>query len=381
MKIFVIARGYPSKKDPTWGCFEKDQAEALSKLGHQIVILSVDTRFRFYWRPIGIQHTEHNTMAAYNIFLLPYALLFFVPKRIKNMFYAWQLELLYKRAVQTYGEPDILYSHYLHNTNKALRIHEKYNIPVVGVEHWSRMAFQPIPKNAMSLARATYVYIDQLLTVSSALQSNILQQIGVSSIVVPNMVGNEFFYKKRTNNHTLHLIATGRLVFEKRFDLLISALAHLTFPYELSIIGDGPEKKNLQQIIQRYGLEKNIHLLGYKPKHELAQILQASDIFVLPSQSETFGVAYIEALACGLPVIATDCGGPRDFVNEDNGIIIPIDDLNALQNAIMHMMTNYYHYNRQQIAENCQALFSSKNIAMQITQILEDTYKKAKAII
>ena len=109
MKVFLIARGYPTKQDPTWGCFEKDQAEALSRLGHQVTILSVDTRFRFYWRKLGVQCDVHNNIATYNIFLLPYALLFFLPKRIKDLFYAWQLELLYKRAVQQYGKPDGLY--------------------------------------------------------------------------------------------------------------------------------------------------------------------------------------------------------------------------------------------------------------------------------
>ena len=54
MNIFIIARGYPTSKEPTWGCFEKDQAEALSKLGHKVSIVSVDTRFRWYWRSLGI---------------------------------------------------------------------------------------------------------------------------------------------------------------------------------------------------------------------------------------------------------------------------------------------------------------------------------------
>ena len=56
MRIFWIARGYPSQKDPQWGCFEKDQAEALRKAGHEVVVLSVDTRFRWYYRPLGITH-------------------------------------------------------------------------------------------------------------------------------------------------------------------------------------------------------------------------------------------------------------------------------------------------------------------------------------
>lgn len=377
MKIFIIARGYPSQKEPTWGCFEKDQAEALSQSGHQVTILSVDTRFRFYWRTLGIHYTKENNITAYNIFVFPYALLFLIPKQFKNWFYTLQLELLYKHVVQKEGKPDILYSHYLHNTYKALRIHKKYNIPLVGIEHWSQMAFQPIPKATIALAKQVYSSIDSLISVSSALRDNILKQIGVNSIVIPNMVGKEFCYHE--HHHTtpiVRIVSTGRLVFEKRFDLLISALANIHQPFVLDIIGNGPEKNKLQQLIQKHNLKNNVNLLGYKSKQEIVKILQNSDLFVLPSQSETFGVAYIEALACGLPIIATDCGGPRDIVTKENGLLIPINDLESLERAITYMINNINHYNRQAIAADCISRFSSESVAKQLTTIFENIYKK-----
>lgn len=379
MKIFIIARGYPSSKEPTWGCFEKDQAEALAHLGHQITILSVDTRFRWYWRPLGIQKRIDGNIVSFNIFLLPYALLFFLPRGIKDRFYAWQLELLYKCATQTYGTPDILYSHYLYNTQKAIRIHQKYNIPIVGMEHWSQMAFQPIPKKTITIAKQVYSSIDQLITVSSALRDNILQQVGKDSVVIPNMVGKEFYYTPTQQpNNIIQLVTTGRLVAGKRFDLLISALANISQPFKLSIIGNGPEKNNLQKQINNLRLNQSVHLLGYKTKQEIVKLLQTSDIFVLPSQSETFGVAYIEALACGLPIIATDCGGPRDIITRDNGLLIPVDDLGELQYAIIHMIDNIKKYDRCAIAQYCQTHFSSQNVAIKIAYILENICNKLK---
>ena len=252
MKVFLIARGYPTKQDPTWGCFEKDQAEALSRLGHQVTILSVDTRFRFYWRKLGVQCDVHNNIAAYNIFLLPYALLFFLPKRIKDLFYAWQLELLYKRAVQQYGKPDAIYSHYLSNTIKAIPLKKKYHIPIVAMEHWSQMAYPKIPNNTISTAKYVYSSIDQLITVSSALKNNIFQQIGCDSIVIPNMVGKEFHYlpSNLKKKESIQLITTGRLIPEKHFDMLIQAIANISTPkLQLYIIGNGSEKQKLQKFI------------------------------------------------------------------------------------------------------------------------------------
>lgn len=378
MKVFLIARGYPTKQDPTWGCFEKDQAEALSRLGHQVTILSVDTRFRFYWRKLGVQCDVHNNIATYNIFLLPYALLFFLPKRIKDLFYAWQLELLYKRAVQQYGKPDAIYSHYLSNTIKAIPLKKKYHIPIVAMEHWSQMAYPKIPNNTISTAKYVYSSIDQLITVSSALKNNIFQQIGCDSIVIPNMVGKEFHYlpSNLKKKESIQLITTGRLIPEKHFDMLIQSIANISTPkLQLYIIGNGSEKQKLQKLVEKLQVKDQIQLLGHKSKQEIVTLLQQSDIFVLPSQSETFGVAYIEALACGLPIIATDCGGPRDIVTQKNGLLIPVNDQQALEQAIVQMSHNFNLYDKQSIAQDCQKRFAADNIAKHIAQILEQTIK------
>ena len=383
MNIFIISRGYPTKQEPTWGCFEKDQAEALAQLGHQVTILSVDTRFRFYWRKLGIQCGMQNNIATFNIFLLPYALLFFLPKKMKDWFYAWQLELIYKCATSQQGTPDVLYSHYLHTTQKAIRIHKKYNIPLVGIEHWSQMALLPISRNNLSTAWEVYSSIDQLITVSSSLRKNILEQMGLDSIVLPNIVGNEFYYTNPTcKNQVFTMVSVGRLDHGKGFDLLIQALFEikdqLPKNWQTKIIGSGELKDTLQHKINTYNLQDNIILLGKKSKEDIVPLLQQSDLFILPSRSETFGVAYIEAMACGLPIIATDCGGPRDIVTEYNGLLIPNEDVDALSAAILYMAKNINKYDRKAIAEDCQARFSPEVIARQLTKIFKETIKKHK---
>jgi glycosyltransferase involved in cell wall biosynthesis len=246
------------------------------------------------------------------------------------------------------------------------------------MEHWSQMAYSPIPKNTISTAKRVYASIDQLLTVSSALKNNIEQQIGVDSIVVPNMLGKEFHYVKqdKTERKTIQLITTGRLIPEKHFDMLIQAIANISsLPLKLNIIGNGSEKNRLQKSIKELHLEDKVHLMGYKSKQEIVALLQESEIFVLPSQSETFGVAYIEALACGLPIIATDCGGPRDIVTTNNGLLIPRNNQQALEQAIIQMSNNLSSYDKKAIAEDCQNRFASNNVAKLITQILERTIK------
>ena len=79
--------------------------------------------------------------------------------------------------------------------------------------------------------------------------------------------------------------------------------------------------------------------------------MKGCDAFVLASRAETFGVVYVEAMAAGLPVIATACGGPEDFVSEENGILIPADNEEKLTEALIEMYHMAHKYDKQAISE------------------------------
>lgn len=383
MRIFIIARGYPSPQEPTWGCFEKDQAEALVQLGHNVTIISIDTRFRWHKRKFGLTQLNFGNLDIYNLFIIPLSLLFFIPKSWRYKLVSYTYLKLFQHVVRKKGMPDILYAHYLRYMFYGIDIQKKYNIPLVGIEHWSKIGEKSIHPRIKKSARNIYPQLDQLLTVSSSLKYNIQQQIGnINDILVTNnMVGKEFFYSSKSNEKSLKIVSAGGLIYRKGYDLLIEALSHIKHlpdNWQLTIIGNGPLKQELQTLVQQKGLQKHIHLIGQKSKIDIVSQFQESDFFVLPSRSETFGVVYIEAMACGLPIIATDCGGPRDIVTESNGLLILNEDIDALSNAILYMIKNINQYDRKAIAENCQARFSSEVIAKQLTQIFEDTIKKHK---
>ncbi|MGM9810793.1 MAG: glycosyltransferase family 4 protein [Paludibacteraceae bacterium] len=375
MKIFMIARGYPSQKDPQWGCFEKDQAEALQKAGHEVVMLSIDTRFRWYYRPLGITHRFINGIHSYDYFLIPRAISGFWGKKVNMAIKHMQLNRLFKQAVRMHGNPDLLYAHYMTLINLAIPLHLRYNIPLVGIEHWSEMGKGVVKPSVIKFAKNTYPYVNQLIAVSDSLRKNIKKWGGNDALVVHNMIGKEFTYQPNNTPHPFTMVSTGRLVYGKGFDLLIEALHRINnqLPkgWQCNIIGGGEKKAELQQQIDQAQLHNHIHFVGQKTKQEIVQLLQQSDIFVLPSRSETFGVVYIEATACGLPIIATDCGGPKEIVTPQNGVLIPMDDTDALAKAILHMVTHLSDYDRQAIAADCQANFSPEVIAKQLTDIFE----------
>ena len=384
MKIYFVSRGWPSEREPQWGSFERDQALALQKLGHQVVVLSVDSRIRNIKRKYGISREMHEAIPYYNYVVgaIWGKVLFFVSAnlhiRVKRFFF---IHLL-KNVIKQEGMPDLLYGHYLSCASMALAAKEKYGIPVVGIEHWSELGYENIDRRIKQWAEKVYKKLDCLLTVSTALRENILKNFDVDSVVVNNMVGKGFNYElKARTDKIVCFVTTGNLLPVKGFDNLITAFSKLNLPtdsWTLNIIGGGKERDGLQKLIDSVGLSNNIHLCGRKNRDGVIKMLHESDVYVMSSRSETFGVAAIEALACGLPVIATDCGGARDFVNKENGIICAVDSIHELSEAIFYMFKYHGDYDCAQIAADCQKRFSSEAIGKQLEGIFEEVIRNSK---
>ena len=134
MNIVIIANGYPNNREPQYGCFEKDQAIALQKEGHKVCILYVDGRFRKYYRRIGITHLQESSIDIYGLYLFP----MFLSKMNYKLYY-WlksrMLDWVFSYMLRRQEKPDIIYAHFLYNISYAVYLKEKYNIPLVGMEH------------------------------------------------------------------------------------------------------------------------------------------------------------------------------------------------------------------------------------------------------
>ena len=146
--------------------------------------------------------------------------------------------------------------------------------------------------------------------------------------------------------------------------------------YDIIIIGAGQEHDNLKSQIQRANLQESVLLVGRKSKEEIISILAKGHVFILSSRAETFGVVCIEALSQGLPCIATICGGPEEFVNDSNGLLIPANDVTAMTTSMKTMYENYSHYDCAAIAAETRHRFGPQTIAKQLTEIFEETIKR-----
>ena len=369
---------------PLWGNFEYDHAKALTKLGHQVVMASVDMRFslkRGKWG-LTISKDDEDGIHKYNLCACPEAIIkFFLGEKIKEKIKQTLWRKVENLILQNEESFDIIYPHYLKNTYKAVTyLQNSEDTPIVAIEHWSEINKSTLAPYVQKMGEEVYPKVNKLLTVSKAAQKAIKEHFHMDSLVVYNMVGEKFrFTPRKYNNETVHFIATGSLIYRKGFDLLIEALAKLQLPkdkWELNIIGSGKEHDNLQKQIAKHDLNRYIHFVGQQTAEQIMIWMNNSDAFVLPSRMETFGVVYIEAMACGLPVIATPCGGPEEYVNAKNGLLVPIDDVDALAAAIQHMYEHHQDYDRIAIADDCKARFSSEVIAKKLTTIFEEVIAK-----
>ncbi len=384
MYILLITRGIPEPQDPQWGCFEKDQAEALVALGHKVVCLSVDGRFRRYKRKIGTTHVTINGVEYYNWYLMPTSPLSRLSHKLSNKYTFLCAHHLFKQILTAHGRPDVIYAEWAWNMLIGLKIRQKYNIPVVGIEHNGAFGLgwnEPRRRSTMERGAFVFTSVDALITVSKNLQAGIKKDFGVDSVVIPNLVGGDFTYHAPIKHDSFTFVSLGTLVYGKGYDIIINALRSVPNKNDIhiNIIGDGPLRGNLQAMIEEYGLVDNVKLLGYMQKPQIVEIMQQSDAFVFGTRYENFSVAILEALSQGLPSIVTDCGGARDCVNEANGIIIDVDNVEQMAEAMQRIVKNITHYDRRAIADDFQQRFSAASIARQITNVLEDVVNKYTA--
>lgn len=120
-----------------------------------------------------------------------------------------------------------------------------------------------------------------------------------------------------TCDNEVWLIHTGRLAHKNALDDIIRALALLPEHIRLLLLGDGPEKSALEHLAQERGVSKRIHFHAYVPLRNIPVFLKVCDIFIRPSRSEGMGNSFVEAMAAGLPVIATQEGGISDFLFDE----------------------------------------------------------------
>lgn len=376
MDILFITGSYPTNKYKTSGIFAFDQAKALVKQGHNVIFAAVDLRSIRRWRKWGIERRNIDGVEVYAI-NIPLGR---ISKNMLRKFRFLGLRILYKRIIEDHGIPDIMHAHFTGSAYSASKLKDVTGIPLVVTEHSSKINTNNMDEGLYKIASEAYKKADSLIAVSPSLAKMINKHFDIKPTYIPNIADLDVFkYSDKKNSNSFNFVSTGNLINTKRMDLTIEAF------YEafgnnprvmLSIFGQGPKRRMLEDLINNYNLNSQVKLMGLCSREEIAKQLGKSDCFVLASQSETFGVAYIEALAMGVPVIATRCGGPEEFVNDNNGLMIDVNNKKQLANAMKYMYNNVDKYDRRTIAEEISEKFSPRAVANKIIGIYDEILGK-----
>lgn len=230
---------------------------------------------------------------------------------------------------------------------------------------------------AFSLFGTIVRRMDKVIAVSPSLARYIDDRVGKPGLVeyLPNPV-RQFAALPRpaTKEGPISFVSIGRLARQKGHDVLIDAFAKVLAErrdIRLTVIGDGAEFAALSAQVVRLGVGDNVLLAGKisDPAAELA----AADCFVSASRWEGFGVAIVEAMSAGLPVIATDCDfGPRDLIdNPEKGMIVPAENADALAAAIADFARRDRSDAHRNMRRDAAALFSMDNVVAEHAAMLE----------
>jgi glycosyltransferase involved in cell wall biosynthesis len=199
---------------------------------------------------------------------------------------------------------------------------------------------------------------------------------------IPNMIREDMFLPPKTKRNTEPFVFfwAGRLEHVKGLDVLIEAASLLRKKgrenFYIRLAGKGSLRSELEQLTQDYDVSDLIHFLGRISREEMQKEMQMSSCFVLPTRYEAFGAVLIEAMATGLPVIATRSGGPDSIVTPENGILVDTEDPEQLARAMEEIMERYDDYSAEKIREQTLSNYGQTSVMKQYDQLFNEVLQE-----
>ena len=334
MKRILIfsAPFYPRKSGV--GNFVLQFSKRMSQKGYEITIFCYDTektnRFLEYMRGIRIIRTKNSQLGGY-----------FLPDKahLKN-----NLSLLKEKFNLV-----ITNTRFFHTSLVGRKFAKENKIPWIHIEHGSTF----VKSNNILIWVGSRIFdlfigkkilkdADKVVSISEGSKRFVQSLVNRDVEVIPNGVELSNIPKYTIKKEIKNIIFVGRLIYAKGVQDLIYAFSKINNKkLKLTIVGNGPYKKDLEKLVKKLKLQNKIKLTGEKNKREVLNLLSKSDLFVNPSYSEGLPTSVLEAGAVGLPVIATDVGGTREvIINNKTGLLIKEKKPSELRDAIDFMIRN-----------------------------------------
>lgn len=272
------------------------------------------------------------------------------------------------RAVCRAGfEPDIVHAHFFLAGAPAALLGK----PLVVTEQWS--IFLPESPQRLSLplraaARFAYRRARLVLPVSDALRRGI-EAVGAHPRfrIVPNVVDTSLF-APGDDPRNGRLLTVGLFVDAKGYEYLFEALALLDRPVSLDVVGDGAKRTEYEELVRRLGMTGRVSFHGILPKTEVAKRMREAELFVLTSRYDNNPCVVIEALASGLPVVATAVGGIPEMVDSSSGRLARSRDARSIADEIAGALDSVDRFDRAGIAAEAKRRYGRERIGAELAR-------------
>ena len=317
-------------------------------------------------------------MSTYPLFEFPLYSMALTSKMVEVARYE-KLDLVHAHYAIPHATSALLAKQILQGELKIVTTLHGTDITLVGQEP----SFQPLMKYSIESS-------DVVTSVSEYLKRETIEKYGVEKdiIAIPNFIDTEFFHPVDAKNlrrlmapgdekiliHVSNFRAVKRVSDAiKAFKIILDSGIKAKF----LLVGDGPDRAECEVLARELGIWQQTRFLGKQA--ELASILSISDVFLIPSGNESFGLSALEAMACGVPVISSDVGGlPEVNVDGKTGFIVKMGDVEAIAQRTIELLTNNDLHKTMSKAALAHA--TGNFTKEQIVPIYEAAYEKAMSM-
>ena len=317
-------------------------------------------------------------LRGHEVHFISYAMPFRLNKYIENIFFhevetssyplfefpLYSLSLSSKMIeVAEFENLDLLHVHYAipHATSAFLakQIIKNKKLKITTTLHGTDITLVGLEPSFLPLVKFSIEQSDGVTAVSRFLKEKTLTNYNIEKDihVIQNFVDTELFNRTSSEDCAFrkHIAPNGEkvIVHSSNFRLVkrvtdaikVFKIAQQEIPSKLLLVGDGPDRSECERLVRELQLTDNVKFLG--KQDGLVEILSSSDIFIIPSQSESFGLAALEAMACGLPVISSSVGGLPELVKHNEcGFIAEIGDVDRMAKYTMDLLGNEKKYEK-----------------------------------
>lgn len=351
-----------------------------TELGKELALRGHEVHFISYALPFRLNHYVENIFfhevetSSYPLFEFP----------------LYSLALASKMAeVAEFENLDLLHVHYAipHATSAYLAkqiLNGKRDLKIITTLHGTDITLVGLEPSFLPLVKFSIEQSDGVTAVSRFLKEKTITNYSCDKDikVIPNFVDTDLYkpisngeFKKHIADENEKLLvhtSNFRVVKRVADTIRIFEKIHDKIPSKLILVGDGPDRSECERLCRQIGLDNKVIFLG--KQDGLVEILTSSDIFLIPSQSESFGLAALEAMACGLPVISSSVGGLPELIrHNETGYIAEIGDIDRMAKYTLELLSNERKY--KMFSDNARSRAVNVFEKSQVVPMYENYYK------